>query len=186
MANKSLEEAKKRPTDGAKGMPALLKRAFYQNAFLYFLGNEKARLGEAALEKELQTGRVVLGEARGQEIYRSANLERHTRQWSTILKKDALTAGEQSLKIPPEPLSSLLPVALGGRIHSPIEQRLSGHWIWSEPYSSGSFSMKVELHMILLGDGHVVRASKSIAFSSLKDSSGNWMDRSTPSQDSVG
>jgi hypothetical protein len=75
MANKSLEEAKKRPTDGAKGMPALLKRAFYQNAFLYFLGNEKARLGEAALEKELQTGRVVLGEARGQEIYRSANLE---------------------------------------------------------------------------------------------------------------
>ena len=173
MANESLDEAKKRPTDGAKGVPALLKWAFNQNAFLSFLANEKARLVDADLEKQLQTGLVVLGEARGQEIYRSAR--EASRAVVSILANDALTAGEQSLKIPPEPLSSLLPVAPGGRILSPVEQRLSGHWIWSYRSQSVGSSARVELHMILLGDGHVARTSKSIAFSSLKDSSGNWM-----------
>jgi hypothetical protein len=50
------------------------------------------------------------------------------------------------------------------------EQRLSGHWVYQEFYSSG----RGELHMMLLRNGHCVRTSNSIATLILHDRAGNW------------
>ena len=50
------------------------------------------------------------------------------------------------------------------------EQRLSGHWVYQEFYSSG----RGELHMMLLRNGHCVRTSNSVATLILHDSAGNW------------
>jgi hypothetical protein len=66
----------------------------------------------------------------------------------------------------------------GDRQISSYEQRLSGHWVYQEFYSSG----RGELHMMLLRNGHCVRTSKSVASLILHDSAGNWagfMERSS-------
>jgi hypothetical protein len=50
------------------------------------------------------------------------------------------------------------------------EQRLSGHWVYQEFYSSG----RGKLHMMLLHNGHYLRTSNSVASLILYDSAGNW------------
>jgi hypothetical protein len=171
MANASLGEASRRPTDGGpKGMPLLLKAAFTHHALVGLLGRENARLVDADLEKELQTGLALLGESRGQALHRAA---RETYLGVLpILVNDVKAAGDGSLAVPPEPLSPT--ITPGGRLLSPAEQRLTGHWVHSASSLSGDFQARAELHMVLLADGRLARTRKSVAFSSLRDSSGNW------------
>ena len=75
--------------------------------------------------------------------------------------------------VPPAPTEKLAtPQASisGGRDISSYEQRLSGHWVYQEFYSSG----RGELHMMLLRNGHCMRTSKSVASLILHDGTGNW------------
>jgi hypothetical protein len=79
---------------------------------------------------------------------------------------------------PAEKLATSQASISGGRQISSHEQRLSGHWVYQEFYSSG----RGELHMMLLRNGHCVRTSKSVASLILHDSAGNWagfMERSS-------
>ncbi len=169
-ANAALIEASRRPTDGGpRGMPLLLKSAFHHHALVSLLGKEKVRLVDADLEKERHVGLVVLGEARGQEIDRSAQVA--CRAAVPVLTNDVTVAGQRSLAITPEPLAGLSP---GGRLLSSAEQLLVGYWVHSDSDLSGGSSIRVELHMLLLRDGHVARSSRSVVFSSLRDSSGTW------------
>ena len=75
--------------------------------------------------------------------------------------------------VPPAPAEKLATSQASissGRQISSHEQRLSGHWVYQEFYSSG----RGELHMMLLRNGHCVRTSKSVASLILHDSAGNW------------
>ncbi len=75
--------------------------------------------------------------------------------------------------VPPAPAEKLATSQAsisGDRQISSHEQRLSGHWVYQEFYSSG----RGELHMMLLRNGHCVRTSKSVASLILHDSAGNW------------
>jgi hypothetical protein len=172
MASESLVDATKRKTDGVKGMPLLLKSACSHNAFVNFLGNERARLVDADLERALQTGLVLLGETRAREVYRAA--EHACRAVLVDLTNDVSAAGERSLTIPPEPLSSSTTSADRHAL-SPVERRLTGHWTNAQPLTSGTTKGRFELHMVLLADRRLARTSKSVVFASLRDSSGNWI-----------
>lgn len=41
-------------------------------------------------------------------------------------------------------------------------------------HRSGGFSARIELHMVLLRDGHCVRTARTVASSTFTDSMGNW------------
>lgn len=167
--NAALIEATRQPTDGPRGMPLLLKSAFHHHTLVNLLGQEKARLVDADLEKERQRGLVVLGEARAQEIYRSAQAA--CRSAVPTLTNDVTVAGQRSLTIPPEPLAGL---TSDGRLLSSDEERLVGYWVWSDSDFSGGTSIRVELHMLLARDGRVARSSRSVVFSTVRDNTGNW------------
>ncbi len=86
-----------------------------------------------------------------------------------------ITMPKPSTPIPvPPPPAEKFPTSqasiAGGRQISSHEQRLSGHWVYQEFYSSG----RGELHMMLLRNGHCVRTSNSVASLILHDSAGNW------------
>lgn len=171
MVSESLSVAASRKTETPKGMPLLLKAAFFHNAFLSFLSSEHARLVDADLEKELQTGLVLLGEARGQDLYRAAR--EMFRAVIPALVNDVTAAGERSLAVTPEPVAG--PGSPGGRTLSAQEAPLAGHWVHSEFHSSGNFSGRFDLHMVLLADGTAARTTNSAVVGALCDRVGNWI-----------
>ena len=172
MAGASLSEATRLKTDGAKGMPLLLKAAMSHVVVLELLGRDKAQLVYVNLEQELRMGLVPLGEARGQALYDEVRKAR--RGLLVGLRADAAAAGERSLHIAPEQVLPL-PTGPGGRTLSPEEERLTGHWINAEWEQSGNATGRFDLHMVLLTTGHLLRTNASIVFSSLQDSAGNWV-----------
>lgn len=171
MVAESLADTASRKTDGPKGMPLLLRSGLSHLAVIDRLGSEKARLVDANLEQELQAGLVLLGEARGQALYQAAR--EASKLALAALRSDVSTAGERSLRIAPEPVPAR--TVPRGRPMKPEEHRLAGHWINSEFLQSGTTTGRFELHMVLLPTGELARTNRSLVFSSLQDSHGNWL-----------
>ena len=167
-----LSAAEETPVDGEEGMPSLLQMSFIVHDTIRRLNNAEAPLVDVDTKSPLQTGLIVLGESRGQQ------LDQVARQLATNagirFATDVIAAGAASLKQPPEHVPSLETVTDGGRELTALERSLVGRWIWQDFYTSGSFSARVELHMFLLPDGHCVRTSRSIASSMFYDNAGNW------------
>jgi hypothetical protein len=167
-----LSAAEETPVDGEEGMPSLLQMSFIVHDTIRRLNNAEAPLVDVDTKSPLQTGLIVLGESRGQQ------LDQVARQLATNaairFATDVIAAGEASLKKTPEHVPSLETVTDGGRELTALERSLVGRWIWQDFYTSGSFSARVELHMFLLPDGHCVRTSRSIASSTFYDNAGNW------------
>jgi hypothetical protein len=167
-----LSAAEETPVDGEEGVPGLLQMSFLVHDTIHRLNNAEAPLVDVDTKSPLQTGLIVLGESRGQQ------LDQMARQLATnaamLLPTDVLAAGEASLKVPPEHVPSLETVTAGGRELTALERSLVGRWIYQDFYTSGSFSARVELHMFLLPDGHCVRTRRSIASSTFYDNAGNW------------
>jgi len=154
-----LSAAEETPVDGEEGMPSLLQMSFIVHDTIRRLNNAEAPLVDVDTKSPLQTGLIVLGESRGQQ------LDQVARQLATNagirFATDVIAAGEASLKKTPEHVPSLETVTDGGRELTALERSLVGRWIWQDFYTSGSFSARVELHMFLLPDGHCVRTSRS-------------------------
>lgn len=91
------------------------------------------------------------------------------------LTRDVETAGETGTRQPPPAVPPLGQITTGSRDLTSAESRLARRWIYQEFHSSGGFSMRSELHMILLEDGHVVRTTRGVSSSTFRDSSGNWI-----------
>jgi hypothetical protein len=167
-----LSAAEETPVDGEERVPGLLQMSFIVHDTIHRLNNAEAPLVDADTKKPLQTGLIVLGESRGQQ------LDQMARQLATNaamqLATDVLAAGEASLKQAPGHVPSLETVTAGGRELTALEHSLVGRWVYQDFYISGSFSTRVELHMFLLPDGHCVRTSRSIASSTFYDDAGNW------------
>ena len=169
-AGAALVEARTRKTDGPKGMPLLLKSAYSHIALIDLLGSTKARLVDADLSQEMKAGLVLLGEVRGEAIYRA--VRELGRGALLTLQADVAAAGERSLAIAPEPIGSPA-AAPGGGTLSQEERRLVGHWVNTE-FLSGTTG-KFELHMVLLATGQLARTKRSVVFAPLRDSGGNWV-----------
>lgn len=89
--------------------------------------------------------------------------------------RDDLQRRLQELASPPEPTTSVPGHApsLGAEA-----QGLVGHWIYSDFYSSGGFSARFDVHLILGADGYFVRTKQSVAGMMHTDSSGNYLGQS--------
>ena len=170
MAADGLKKAHETPVEGKKRIPALLSWAFFQNDYLERVNNPESPLMEADLKRAMQTGIALLGETEAQSI--DASVRTAATMGALVLISDVSSAGEGSLKVAPEKLATLQAVISGGRDISSHEQRLSGKWVYQEFY--GSSSGHSELHMVLLGDGHCVRTSRTVASLTFHDSAGNW------------
>ena len=172
MAAASLTDAAKNPVKGERRVPTLLSDAFFINDYLDRLNNPKSRMVSINLNKDLQTGVVLLGEQEARSLDESAKVAATTAVMA--LAADVQTAGEQSLRVPPENVPTLTEFLAGGRQISGPERTLVGRWIYQDFYFSGGFSARTELHMILLANGTCARTSKTVASSTFRDSSGNW------------
>jgi hypothetical protein len=172
MAATSLTDATKNPVKGERRVPTLLADAFFINDYLDRLNNRQSPLVSIDLNPDLQTGVVLLGQAEAQSIDESAKAAATLA--AMMLGMDLRAAGEQSLRVPPETVPTLQELLVGGRRISDRERTLVGRWTYQEYHSSGGFSARFDLHMILLANGTCVRTSKAIASSTFRDSSGNW------------
>jgi hypothetical protein len=118
-------------------------------------------------------GFILLGEFRGQQFAQMA--QQFVANAGMYLMIDTSAASGTSLfqqRLAHVP--SLESMIAGGRELSELERSLVGHWVNQDFYPSGGFSMRTELHILLLPDGHCVRATRSIASSTFRDSAGNW------------
>jgi len=131
-----LSAAEETPVDGEESMPSLLQMSFIVHDTIRRL-NTEAPLVDVDTKSPLQTGLIVLGESRGQQ------LDQIARQLATNaaikFATDVIAAGEASLKQPPEHVPSLETVTAGGRELTALERSLVGRWIWQDFYTSGSF-----------------------------------------------
>ena len=166
-----LSAAEEAPVEDEEGMPSLLQMSFLVHDTIRRL-NVETPLVDVDTKSPLQTGLIVLGESRGQQLDQIAR--KLATNAAIRFATDVIAAGEASLKKPLEHVPSLETVTDGGRELTMLERSLVGRWIWQDFYTSGSFSARVELHMFLLPDGHCVRTSRSIASSMFYDNAGNW------------
>lgn len=162
--------AESTPTD--RGVPALLQGSFIIHLFLYGIDNPQAHLVVADWSREVSIGALLLGESRAQEL--STQVQQIVRR-AIVMSVNDVMAAPDSLKVAPEHLIPLRTVISGGREISSGEQSLVGRWVWQDFYSSGGFSARTELHMLLMPDGHCVRTPQSIASAAFKDSNGQWI-----------
>jgi len=154
------------------GMPTLLHEAIVVHCLVRRLSQDRSPWLSGDIERPLQIAMLVSGEKRVQAIDEDA------RELTTVavlvMAADLSQADETSLAVSPEPLPTLDRVTSGGRDLSPHEERYAGGWIYQEFYSSGGFSARTDLHLVLLPNGLCVRSSGSVASSTFRDSSGGW------------
>ena len=154
------------------GMPTLLHEVVVVHCLVRRLSQKDSPWLAGDLEWPLQIAMVVGGEKRVQAIDAEA---RDTATLALfVVAADLAEAGASSLATPPEPLATLERVTSGGRDLSPHEARCAGRWIYQESYTSGGFSARTELHMVLLPNGVCARSAQSVATSTFRDASGNW------------
>ena len=154
------------------GLLEMLDEAIVVHCLVRRLSQDRSPWLAGDIERPLQIAMVVGGEKRVRAIDEDA------RGLATLavlaMAGDLTEAGEASLAVSPEPLPTLERVTTGGRDLSSDEERCAGRWIYQEFYSSGGFSARTELHMVLLPNGLSMRSSGTVASSTFRDSSGGW------------
>ena len=118
-----LSAAEEAPVEDEEGMPSLLQMSFIVHDTIRRL-NVETPLVDVDTKSPLQTGLIVLGESRGQQLDQIARklVTNATIRFAT----DVIAAGEASLKKPLEHVPSLETVTDGGRELTMLERSLVG------------------------------------------------------------
>lgn len=184
LAQSQLDLAKSKPTQGARGLPGVLRCAARLHCHVLLLNDNPSPAVSGDVQTPLQTAFVLLGEAELQAIYAESQAAMAASVVHALLDAAAADASTLSSPALPAPVFALRPLpgegsppavqppapASSGRSLNAGERGLAGHWVYEEFYSGGH----VELHMVLGTDGRCLRSSRSMASINFHDSMGQW------------
>lgn len=178
-----LDLARSKPTQGPRGLPALLRGAIGLHCHVLLLNDGESPIVRGDLQTPLQTALVLVGEPEAVAIEAETRAQGMAIAVMAILDIAAFDA--KALALPPieipafsleslpesvEPAPAVSTLPARARALNATEGALAGHWVYEEFYSGGHS----ELHMALLSDGRCLRSARSMVSVTFNDGMGNW------------